>query len=140
MAFSNYLIKFGSGNGAFTITGEKYVEYNTYEAVRKVQDLDPYRDANGVLHRNALSHVPVTIKFNTLRLTNTEFATLVNGISSNYSNAQERKVLVTAYVPETDSYISQDMYWAEPQIKIQNIDLKNNVIIYAPMTMEFIGY
>ena len=140
MAFSNYLIQFGSGNGAFKITGEKYIEYGSYDAKRKVQDLDPYRDGNGVLHRNALSHIPLTVKFNTLKLNNTELATLLSGISSNYINATERKVLVTAYVPETDSYISQDMYWAEPQIKIQNIDLKNNVIIYAPMTMEFIGY
>jgi len=140
MGFNNYLVRFGGATGAFTITGAKYIDYGSYSAVRKVQDVDSYRDANGVLHRNTIEHVPIVVSFNTLHLTNEELAVLMAGITSNYSHELERKVLVTAFCPETNDYVSQEMYWAEPEITIESIDMNRGVIKYAPIKMKFIGY
>jgi hypothetical protein len=142
MGFNNYLLKIGTANSnnVFTITGEKYVDFASYSAIPKVQDVDAYRDANGVLHRNTVEHVPLVVSFETLRLTNTELGTLMTGISNNYINALERKVLVTAFCPEKNDYVTQEMYWAEPEIKIESIDIRNSVIKYLPIKMEFIGY
>ena len=134
MSYGGYLIKIGD----FEITGEKYIKYSTYSVTRKVQDLDSYRDANGVLHRNALQHTPIVVEFETLPLTNTELATFLGTIQDNYLNALERKVLATVYVPETDSYVSQDMYLAEPAPRIRQI--KGSTIIYEPLKLSFIGY
>lgn len=134
MGYGGYLIKVGS----FEITGEKYIKYSSYGVTRKIQDLDSYRDANGVLHRNALEHVPLVVNFETLSLTNTELATLLSGIQTNYLNALERKVLATVYVPETDEYVTQEMYLAEPEPVIKSI--YGNVITYEPLKLSFIGY
>ena len=134
MAYSGYLIKIGD----FEITGEKYIKYSSYSVVRKVQDLDSYRDANGVLHRNALQHTPIVVSFETRNLNNTELALFLGNIQANYLNELERSVLATVYVPETDSYTSQQKYLAEPEPKIRQIN--NDVIIYEPLKISFIGY
>jgi hypothetical protein len=141
MAYAGYLMKIGTGNGAYTITGSKYIQFSTYEVVRKVQDLDPYRDANGVLHRNALPNIPLTVKFSLMpSLSNIRLNEFLSGIQSNYINALERKVSATVYVPETDTYITQDMYLVEPTLKIQRIDNKTNTLYYEACEIKFVGY
>ena len=137
MAYSGYLLKIGT----FEITGRKYVQFATYEVVRKVQDLDPYRDANGVLHRNTLPNVPLTVKFDLMpNLTNAQLSEFLGNIQSNYVNALERQVSATVYVPETDSYITQLMYMVEPTLKIRRIDNKTNTLYYEPCEIKFVGY
>jgi len=141
MAYSGYLMRIGTGDNAFTITGSKYIQFATYEVVRKVQDLDPYRDANGVLHRNALSNIPLTVKFDLMpSLSNVKLKEFLQGIQNNYTNELERKVVATVYVPEIDDYVTQDMYMAEPEIKIQRIDTNTNTLYYEPVEIKFIGY
>ena len=140
MAYSSYLIQIGSGNTAFTITGEKYIEKGSYKAVPKRQDVDPVRTVDGKLHRNVIEHAPLVVSFNTLSLTNTELGNLFGGIAANYLNELERKVLATAYVPELDEYVTQEMYLVEPEPMIDTINNKTGVIKYLPLKMEFIGY
>ena len=137
MAFSGYLLKIGN----YTITGSKYITFATYEVTRKVQDLEPFRDGNGVLHRNALAHVPLQVEFE-LRggLTNLDLREFFGRIQENYINALERKVLATVYVTETDEYVTQEMYMVEPVPKIRSIDTKTNIISYEPIQVKFIGY
>ena len=72
-------------------------------------------------------------------LTNTELGTFLGSIQRNYINESERKVLASVYVPELDDYVSQDMYMAEPIIKIRRID-KDNTINYEAVEIKFIGY
>lgn len=141
MAYSGYLMQIGTGEGAFVITGSKYIQFATYEVVRKVQDLDPYRDANGVLHRNALPNIPLTVKFSLMpSLSNTKLSEFLSGIQDNYINELERKVLATVYVPEIDDYITQNMYMAEPVLKIQRIDANTNTLYYEATEIKFVGY
>ena len=42
-----------------TLTFMHYINEGSYVAERKPLDLDPYRDANGVLHRNVVDNVPI---------------------------------------------------------------------------------
>ena len=136
MAYAGYLMRIGD----FDITGARCIQFASYEVTRKVQDLDPYRDANGVLHRNTLQNVPLTVQFDLMPgLTNTELGEFLGGIQRNYINALERKVLATVYVPELDDYITQEMYMAEPAIKIRSIT-KDNVINYEAVQIKFVGY
>ena len=137
MAYQGYLMQIGN----FTITGSKYIQFATYEVTKKVQDLDPYRDTAGFLHRNSLAHVPITVSFDLMPgLTNTEMNAFLGGIQANYINELERKVSATVYVPETDSYETQDMYLVEPALKIRNIDNRTNTINYEALTIKFVGY
>ena len=137
MSYSGFLIKVGD----YEITGQRYVDFASYDATVEIQDLDSYRDANGVLHRNALSHVPVKVNFQTLpNLNNDEIGAFFSAISDNYTNALERKAIVTAFIPELNSYVTQDMYMAGPTLKIRKIDPQTNQVYYDSCKITFIGY
>ena len=137
MAFAGYLLRVGS----YEIDGTKFINWDKYNVTRKIQDLDSYRDASGVLHRNALDHVPLKVEFETrTNLTNAEMAEFFGNINSNYTVAKERKANVTLYVPELDDYITQEMYMSDPQFKIKRIEPNTNVIHYESVRVAFIGY
>lgn len=134
MAYQGYLIKVGNYQ-----VPHKFIKADTYSPYRNVQDLDSYRDGNGVLHRNALEHVPCKVEFETPPLlTNIQFKELMSNIQANYINAIERKASVTLYIPETDSYETQEMYMPDITPKIYGIF--NDVIKYNPIRFAFIGY
>ena len=137
MAFAGYLLRVGN----YEIDGTYYINWDKYNVTRNIQDLDSYRDANGVLHRNALDHVPIKVEFETREnLTNSDIATFFGNIRANYTVPKERRAMITAYVPELDSYITQEMYMADPQFKIKRIEPKTNVIHYERVRVAFIGY
>ena len=114
-----------------------YIKEKTYTAYQSVQDLDSYRDANGELHREALPHVPIKVEFETMPLDNDSYGAIMNIIKGNYLNELERKVSITAFIPELNGYVTQDVYMAEPQPKISHIDDK---VHYESLRMAFIGY
>ena len=137
MAFAGYLLRVGS----YEIDGTKFINWDKYNVTRNIQDLDSYRDASGVLHRNALAHVPLKVEFETrANLTNAEIAEFFGNINSNYTDAKERKANVTLYVPELDTYETQEMYMSDPQFKIKRIEPRTNVIHYESVRVAFIGY
>lgn len=131
--YSGFLLKIGN-----EIFNMKYIKEKTYKGYASVQDLDSYRDANGVLHREALSHVPIKCEFETIPLDNEQYGQIMNMIRRNYINELERKVSITAFILEYNGYVTQDAYMAEPQPQIQTI--KDNNIQYAPLRIAFIGY
>lgn len=133
MAYQGYLIKVGD----YKIPYE-YMNGETYLANRNVQDVDSYRDSNGKLHRETLTHVPCSIEFETPPLHREDLATLLKSIQANYSHSMERKAEVTAFIPEKDDYVMQDMYMPDPKITIANIE--NGDLWYKPVKLEFIGY
>lgn len=136
MGFSGYLFKVGN----YEVDGYVYINYSSYNVTWNSQDLDSYRDALGVLHRNALEHKVAKIEFETREnLTNDEVATFMGNIRANYTNAVERKATVTVFVPELNDYVTQEMYMSDPQFKIKRID-SNNVIKYERVRIAFIGY
>lgn len=131
--YSGFLLKIGN-----EIFNMKYIKEKTYNGYVSVQDLDSYRDANGLLHREALSHVPIKCEFETIPLNNEQYEQIMDMIRRNYINELERKVTITAFILEYNGYVTQDAYMAEPQPQIQTI--KDNKIQYAPLRIAFIGY
>ena len=135
MAYAGYLVKVGD----YTISAGKFIKAQSYKATLSVQDLDSYRDANGVLHRTALEHRVNKVEFETpAMLTNTQMAELCSNIANNYTVPTERKFIGTFYVPEIDAYVSQDMYMSDPSFTIYGIF--DNVIKYNPVRIAFIAY
>ena len=134
MAYNGFLIKVGNYTIPF-----KYMKADSYTAYRSIQDLDSYRDANGVLHRTALTHVPNKVEFETpAMLTDKTFSELMYNVQANFTNANERKASVTMYVPETNEYVTQDMYMPDITPKIYHADSKK--IQYDSIRLAFIGY
>ena len=135
MAFGGYLLRVGN----YEIDGTNYIQEKSYKATRNIQDLESYRDANGVLHRNALEHVPLKIEINTREnLTNEELGTFLGNIRSQCTIAAERKCVVTAFIPELNDYVTQEMYMPDPDITIKII--KDGVVKYDSVRLAWIGY
>lgn len=134
MAYSGFLIKVGN----YTIP-HNWIRAETYSITKNGQDLDSYRDANGVLHREALEHWVAKAEFETPPLkTNTEVVQFMSSISSQYISAVEKKAIVTLYIPEMDEYVTQEMYVPDIQFPIYQVD--GNIIKYNQFRVAFIGY
>lgn len=121
------------------------INEKTYKVSRKVQDLDSFRDANGVLHRNVVSNVPLTIEFQTRGgLTDTQIeATWGAIIRNSYIINKERKIHATFFVPEINDYVTQDLYVPDPEFPIRRIRKDKTLgyeVVYEPITFKFIGY
>jgi hypothetical protein len=135
MAYQGYLIKVGD----YTIRTDKYIKASSYIVTANGQDLNSTRDEDGYLHRTALEHVPIKVEFETPpMLTNKEFADLMSNIRKRYTNATEKKCSITAYVPEYDDYITQDVY--VPDISPTIYGNYGGVIHYESIRIAFIGY
>ena len=89
----------------------KYMKLDSYQtSPDQRQDLDSYRDADGILHRTVLPHTASKVEFETPPLLVDDFRKLVNGIRANYTNTLERSCTLTYYDDETDSYKSGQFY------------------------------
>ena len=134
MSYSGFLIKVGS----FTIP-LSWRRAETYSVALHGQDLDSYRDADGLLHRQALEYVVPKVEFNIPAMKKQkEFAEFMANIRANYINATEKRVSATVYIPEIDEYVTQDMYVPDitPSIYFAN----GNDIWYNEIRIAFIGY
>lgn len=135
MAFSGYLVKVGTYEIPLS-----YMRYESYQITYYTQDLNSYRDSDGVLHRNALAHKVGKLEFNTPIMSNTDFSTLMSSLKAQMSDPTEKKASVTFYVPEDDAYVTQDMYIPDVVTKIRNVDEGSNTISYQETRIAFIGY
>ena len=140
MAFSGYLIKVGPSGSEGEIP-LKYMRAETY-SVTPDQRLEwsAERDVTGVLHRETVANMPPKIEFNTPLMTNSDINALNTILSTAYSVAAERKLRVTYYDPETDSYKAHDCYMPDVKYEMRMVDTTNNVIHYNELRYAFIGY
>ena len=138
MAYEGFLIKVGPSGNQYEIP-LSIIRAETYTVFKSVTDLDSYVDADGILHRNALSHIANKVEFETVPLlTNTQFSDLMANLYNRMINALERKISVTLYIPETDNYVTQDMYM--PDIKPALYYADETMIQYNQIRLAFIGY
>lgn len=134
MAFSGYLIKIGNYDTFFN----NYIVSASYKVAKKVLDVDSYRDANWVLHRNAMDHLSYTIEFELKPLNNTRLENVMSIIRSNFTTAKERKLNITFYVPEDDAYVTASCYMPDIEYTIDH--LTAGMIFYKSVVLKFIGY
>lgn len=107
MAFNgSYYLKVG--NYEIPLKFMKLDSYQTSPDQR--QDLDSYRDADGLLHRAVLPHMATKVEFETPPLLVRDFRTLIDGIRNNYLSELARDCTLTYYDDETDSYKSGHFY------------------------------
>lgn len=107
MAFNGrYYLKVGN----YEIPLE-YMKLDSYKpAPDQRQDLDSYRDADGILHRTVLPHTATKVEFETPPLLVRDFRLLVDGIRRNYLTTLARDVTLTYYDDETDTYKTGHFY------------------------------
>ena len=87
MAYSGFLLKIGN----YTFP-QKYIKAESYSAYVNMQDLDPWTDANGFLHREAVELKALKVEFETpAMLTNVELTEIMNNIKANYTIEKARQ-------------------------------------------------
>lgn len=136
MAYAGYLLKIGK-----TEFPMQYILEETYRATPKQRlELDAYRDNLGELHREVAGNRPSRLEFNLIGgLTNSEVAQLMAIISGSYINEAERKVMVTYYMPATDTYSEPEAMYL-PDIEYPIDYITGNIVYYNSITLRFIGY
>jgi hypothetical protein len=134
MAYSGFLLKVGD----YEIDAERFIKQGTYSPYVNMQALDPYTDANGYEHIDAVELKAVKVEFETpAQLTSDEFAELMSGIRKNYIEEDGRKCIITAYIPEYDTYVTQTAYLTDfKPVVYAEID---DILYYNPIRMAFVG-
>lgn len=134
MAYNGFLLKIGD----YIVPSNKFIKAESYKTYVNMQDVDPWTDANGYLHREAVELKALKVEFETpAMLTNVSFSEFMSKIRENYINATSRTCQVTAYIPEYDDYVTQTAYLADFQPQIYGVF--DDVIKYNPISISFIG-
>ena len=134
MAYNGFLIKVGN----YKIP-HSWIKAETYSALYSGQDLDSYRDANGVLHRNALDRKPDKIEFEIPAGWDDEKKCIfMEHISNQYVDVKERKVIASYYDVETGEYEESEMYIPDITWTIKSVI--NGKIMYDSARFALIGY
>ena len=129
-----YLIKIGDYEFP-----NNMIKYDTYKAFMSTSDLDSYRDANGKLHRNALSKISFKVEFETKpMITDDEWQVIIQNIRSQYTVSLEKKSLCKMYIPELGSYQTQYCYM--PDIEPTIYTANGGTLKYESIRLAFIGY
>jgi len=128
MAFLGYLIKIGTKTLPL-----KYISIKSYKSSpNRQQDMDSYRDADGILRRNILPHVVTTIEFSTPYLHLADKKALQSLLPS------RTKLTLTYWNDETNTYTSGDFYIPDVSYDIYRVD--GDDITYMPISYKFIEY
>ncbi|MCH5271889.1 MAG: hypothetical protein J1E83_14300 [Lachnospiraceae bacterium] len=134
MAYSGFLLKVGN----YTVPTNKFIRAESYSAYVNMQDLDPWTDANGYVHREAVDLKALKVEFETpAMLTDRELTELLQNIQANYTIPKARQCIVTAYIPEYDDYVTQTAYLSD--FTPQMYGTYGGVIHYNPIRLSFIG-
>lgn len=134
MGYGGYLIRVGD----YTLPFE-YIQSDTYKCGIKGQDLDSYNDANGIFRRNALENVAIKAEFNTPSpISEDTIRPFLDKIREQFIDKNEKKALVTMWMPEIGKYVIQECYEPDIDFEIQYAD--ENEVIYNSFRLAFIGY
>lgn len=134
MAYSGWLLKVGD----YKIDSGVYIKAESYQAYVNMQDLEPWTDANGYLHREAVELKVAKVEFETpAMLTNVALTELLKNIQANYTVPKARQFLMTAYIPEYDEYVTQTAYLADFQPQMYSVEDK--IIKYNAIKFSMIG-
>ena len=136
MAYNGYLLKMGAD--VFPLS---FVFANSYSITpNRRLDVDSATNANGVLERNVLDHMPSTISFQTRPMWNDMLGQMMTFIRNHYSVEKEKKMVIEYYCPDIDDYKTGEFYIPDITYPINMVDNKNNCILYNSFSLEFIEY
>lgn len=146
MAYDGYLIKIKGGSTTGYTTDyefpKNWIAAETFKVITSVQDMDSYRDGQGVLHRNALAHTIYKVEFQTRdRIKASDYNAIMEQITHRYTSSAERKLKIKAYQTESGTYTDWiDAYLPDFDITIKLVDEQHNDLIYKAVRFAFIQY
>ena len=104
-AFEGWLLKI---NGQ--VFPNDLIAFESYKCTPdQIMDLDPYRDGNGELHRNALPHTATSVEFSTHNM----YLADVERLNQFIQHGARVQCDVEYWNPNTSSYVSGRFYIAD---------------------------
>ena len=133
-AYQGWLLKIGD----YVIDQSRFIAAESYQPAVNMQDVDPWTDANGYVHRNAVELKAVSVDFSTpAMLTDDDLQELLSGIRRNFIDATEQGCNITAYIPFLGQYVTQYGYMAD--IKPTIYGTYDGEIKYNQIEFSFVG-
>lgn len=130
MAFAGYLLKIDGRELPL-----KYIKLSSYDITpEQEQDLDPYRDVVGLLHRNVLEHAPSKIELQ-LKMLHEKHMIEVDAILG-----QGRSCQIEYFNPKQHGYTTGTFYIPARTYSIYHVDSEKNDITYNPQRVAMIEY
>lgn len=136
MAFEGYLLK--SGNDIFP---HKYIDFASWDSTpNQREEIKAYRDDNTRnLTRVTAAGRKTAITFKTRdNLTLNEKMEIQNFFTSHETNAAERKIPLTFWNDESNSYMTGNFY--RPNIKFTIQSISGDNIIYKSIQIDLVEY
>lgn len=138
--FNGNLIYIFMANGKYIPFPNKYIKYDTYKYTRSVQDLDSYRDGNGVMHRTALDHQVIKAEWNSPIMHLSDYHAMMALLEKNYIVQKERKLHVKYYDVDKDMYYDGYVYMPDHTAQIYGIDEKRGDMLVNEVRFAIIEY
>lgn len=135
--FQGYLMKFGKTGREVPA---KFIQ--TFKSTPNQRtDMDDYTDADGLFHRNELSHRSTKTEWTTPEMRIADWEELMALLNANYDVANgKRDVNVTYYNFEYCSYVSGHFYIPDFTIEVHLSDRPNKDLLLAPVRFAIIEY
>ncbi len=103
------------------------------------QDLDSYRDTEGVLQRNALAHTATIVEFDTVPMWDNKFSSMMSAITSSYSNVNERDGTAT-YFDEENQTTKTGHFYLDSNFQVSVMQQWGNRTLYDSCHFKFVEY
>lgn len=137
--FSGWLIKFGD-----VILPNSFILADGWESTPNQRvEIDAYRDANVLLHRETSENFKTSITLN-IRAMNLEemtaFKTVIGLATLDINSKKQRKLMVTYWNDEELDYKTATMYMPDVTYTIHTVDEVDRDIEYNGFTIELIEY
>ena len=132
MAFDGWVLKINDKKFPMDI-----IAFESYKVTpNQTMDLDPYRDADGLLHRNILSHKASSVEFSTHVLRERQLDSIRWAITDD----MRAKCNVQYWNPIKGIYESGEFYMADIALDIINVDEARKDILYKPIQIILTEY
>ena len=137
--FEGWLIKFGNVQ-----LPNSFLLADGWESTpNQRMDLDAYRDASVLLHRETAANYKTTLKLNIREMSLTEriaFDNVIGLATLSITEQRQRKVAVTYWNDETLRYTYGEFYMPDITYVIHQVDEVNREIEYNPFSISLIEY
>lgn len=137
--FDGWLIKFGN-----VVLPNSFILADGWESVPNQRvELDAYRDANVLLHRETSENFKTSLTLNIRSMDLAEMTAFKNVIglaTLEITSKRERRLMVTYWNDEELSYKNATMYMPDVTYSIHTVDEAAKDIEYNPFTIELIEY
>lgn len=137
--FSGWLIKFGD-----VVLPNSFILADGWESTPNQRvEIDAYRDANVLLHRETSENFKTSITLN-IRAMNLEemtaFKAVIGLATLDINNKKQRRLMVTYWNDEELEYKTATMYMPDVTYSIHTVDEVDRDIEYNGFTIELIEY